>query len=155
MHEKGIIIGSHVYSIKDIFDNSFNPLHEETNIIEQLRNKEFPVLNDDIGVKMMEAIDEARNNLDSVGGLVETIILNTPKGKGSPFFDSVESRMAQFLFSIPAVKGIEFGEGFAMSKMTGSEANDTFSVIDGQIKTLTNNNGGINGGITNGMPIVF
>ena len=92
---------------------------------------------------------------DSVGGILETLALGIPAGVGEPWFDSVESELAHALFSVPAVKGVEFGSGFAMADMKGSEANDPLVSRDGKIETATNHNGGINGGITNGMPLVF
>ena len=93
--------------------------------------------------------------LNSLGGIVETAVLGIPAGLGDPFFDSMESRLAQILFSVPAVKGISFGIGDQFARMSGAEANDPYTVEDGQIRTLTNHNGGILGGITNGMPVVF
>ena len=92
---------------------------------------------------------------DSVGGVLETAVIGLPAGIGEPWFDSLESVLSHALFSIPAVKGVEFGEGFAMADMRGSEANDSFAVLDGEIVTRTNHNGGINGGISNGMPLIF
>ena len=104
---------------------------------------------------MREEIMNARSDKDSIGGTIECAILGVKPGVGNPFFDSVESTLAHLMFSVPAVKGIEFGRGFDISKMRGSEANDEY-YLDGEIiKTRTNNNGGILGGITNGMPIVF
>ncbi len=101
-----------------------------------------------------EKILAAKARLDSVGGVVEVVANGLPAGIGNPFFDSVESVLAHLLFSIPGVKGIEFGAGFALADMTGSEANDPFAVEDGRVVTKTNNSGGVNGGITNGMPVV-
>ncbi|PSN84261.1 chorismate synthase [Candidatus Marsarchaeota G1 archaeon OSP_D] len=105
--------------------------------------------------RMEEVVLEARKNGDSVGGVVEAIALGVPAGYGDPIFDSVESKLAHALFGIPAVKALEFGAGFGITQMYGSEANDQFRLIDGKIVTQTNNNGGILGGITNGMPIVL
>ena len=104
---------------------------------------------------MAERIEQARADLDSVGGIVECAVIGMPAGVGDPMFDGVENRLAQALFGIPAVKGVEFGAGFACANMRGSENNDPFDVQNGQIVTTTNNSGGILGGITNGMPIVF
>ena len=104
---------------------------------------------------MREQIEKARAELDSVGGIVECAVIGVPAGVGDPMFDGVENRLAQALFGIPAVKGVEFGAGFAVANMRGSESNDSFAVENGQIVTTTNNSGGILGGITNGMPIVF
>ena len=104
---------------------------------------------------MTNAIIEAASNGDSVGGVLETAICNMPEGVGEPWFDSVESLLSHMMFSIPAVKGIEFGAGFKVADMKGSEANDAIRLEKDKVVTTTNNNGGINGGITNGMPIIF
>ena len=104
---------------------------------------------------MQAAIRAAGSEGDSVGGILETIVTGLPAGIGEPWFDSVESELAHLMFAIPACKGIEFGAGFGFAAMHGSEANDPFTMRDGKITTATNKNGGINGGITNGMPIVF
>ncbi|MGI6557386.1 MAG: chorismate synthase [Pseudoramibacter sp.] len=115
----------------------------------------FPVADGALKDAMIREITEARAQKDSVGGIVEGYITGVPGGLGSPIFDNVESRLASFLFAIPAVKGVSFGSGFDISGMRGSEANDAFRMEDGRVVTATNHNGGINGGITNGMPIVF
>ena len=104
---------------------------------------------------MQRAIEEKKREMDSIGGVLECGIIGIPVGVGAPFFGSVESRISSMMFSVPAVKGIEFGAGFGFAEMTGSSANDAFYVDQGQVKTYTNHNAGINGGITNGMPIVF
>lgn len=104
---------------------------------------------------MKSEIEQAAVNLDSVGGVLQTIVTGFPAGVGEPFFDSVESTLSHLMFSIPAVKGVSFGEGFGFASLYGSQANDPIIAEDGKITTRTNNNGGINGGITNGMPIVF
>ena len=104
---------------------------------------------------MIEAIKQAKANGDSVGGIVETVVTGVPAGVGEPWFDTVEGLLSHAVFSIPGVKGIDFGAGFEMAQMTGSIANDKLDEINGQIVTATNNSGGINGGIANGMPIVF
>ena len=150
---KGIKIGTHVASCGGVRDRAFGNLDED---IDLLNSEGFAVLDDEAGKKMEEAILAARENLDSVGGVLETAVTGVPAGVGEPFFDSVESRLAHILFSIPAIKGVEFGSGFAMADMRGSEANDPFGIDEsGKIYTKTNHNGGINGGITNGAPIVF
>jgi len=120
-----------------------------------LQSMAFPVLDSGAADKMHEAILKAREELDSVGGILETAILGMPAGVGEPYFDSIESKLSHAMFSIGAVKGIEFGDGFGIAKMRGSEANDPFKMEDGKVVTETNRNGGINGGITNGMPILF
>ena len=104
----------------------------------------------------MEAeVLKAREDGDSVGGVIEVMAVGMPPGLGDPFFDSVESCLAHVLFSVPAVKGVEFGAGFAMAGMRGTEANDPMSFDYDQVRTTQNNNGGITGGITNGMPVLF
>ena len=105
--------------------------------------------------EMIACIEQAATEKDSVGGILETAILHCPAGIGEPFFHSAESQLSQYLFSIPAVKGIEFGMGFDFVNHKGSEANDAFSIENGVITTMTNHNGAINGGIANGMPILF
>lgn len=152
---KNIIIGSHVKSIYDISDESFNKTMLKAELLNELRHKKLPVINDTKGQEMEEAILNAKEDLDSVGGIIEVGVINPLVGIGSPFFESVESRISHMIFSIPGVKGIEFGAGFDISAMKGSEANDEFYIDDGQVKTYTNNNGGILGGITSGMPIIF
>ena len=150
---KGIKIGTHVASCGGVRDRAFGNLDED---IDLLNSEGFAVLDGEAGKKMEEAILAARENLDSVGGVLETAVTGVPAGVGELFFDSVESRLAHILFSIPAIKGVEFGSGFAMADMRGSEANDPFGIDEsGKIYTKTNHNGGINGGITNGAPIVF
>lgn len=152
LKEKGIAIGTHIKRCAKIDDIGFNNLEKD---IEALNNKEFPVLDDVAGEKMKEAILAAKADCDSVGGILQTAVTGLDAGLGEPWFDSVESLLSHALFSIPAVKGVEFGAGFDFADMLGSEANDRFNIKDGKITTLTNNNAGINGGITNGMPIIF
>ena len=104
---------------------------------------------------MVKEIEKAAERGDSVGGILETAVIGIPSGVGEPWFDSMESMLSHGLFSIPGVKGVEFGLGFAFADVYGSEGNDAFAVEDGRVITKTNNNGGINGGITNGMPVIF
>ena len=104
---------------------------------------------------MKKEIEKAKGDCDSVGGILESAIIGVPAGVGEPMFDSMESVLSHLLFSVPAVKGVEFGAGFAFADMYGSEANDAFVMKDGKVQTLSNNNAGINGGITNGMPIII
>lgn len=155
LKEKEIYIGSHVLDIFGIKDKAFDETTLSPDMFNALAQKEYSVL-DDISSEMMKnAILDAKKEADSVGGIIETAIINVPAGIGSPFFDSVESRLAGMMFSIPAVKGLEFGTGFDMAHMKGSEANDQFTISGGKVQTKTNHNGGIQGGITNGMPIIF
>lgn len=153
LEQKGIYIGTHVKKCAGISDRDFIDLLWD---IKRLNQKTFAVLADnDTEEKMRNAILAAASEGDSVGGILETAIIGMPKGVGEPWFDSVESLLSHMMFSIPAVKGIEFGAGFAISDMRGSEANDPLRVVGDTAYTVTNNNGGINGGITNGMPIIF
>ncbi|MBQ5541729.1 MAG: chorismate synthase [Erysipelotrichales bacterium] len=151
LEQKGIRIGSHILEIAGIREEGYDLLHPEI----QIWNGEFPVHNEEIREKMIEAILDAKSEKDSVGGIIETAVLGVPAGIGEPWFDSLESELAHILFSIPACKGVEFGSGAEFARMKGSEANDPFRYNAGKIETVTNHNGGINGGISNGMPIVF
>ncbi len=150
--QKGIFIGTHVKKCAGICDRDFSDLLSDINT---LSDKNFAVLDDVKSEKMKEAIEAAAENGDSVGGVLETAVVGMSAGIGEPWFDTVEGMLSHMMFSIPAVKGIEFGAGFALADMTGSIANDEFKIEDGKVVTATNNNGGINGGITNGMPIIF
>lgn len=151
--KKGIKIGTHIAKCAGIFDRAFENIEND---IDSLNEKIFAVLDEESGEKMKEAILAAKSEFDSVGGILETAISGIPAGIGEPYFDSIESRLAHMLFSIPAIKGVEFGSGFALADMCGSEANDAFRIDEnGGIYTKTNHNGGINGGISNGMPITF
>jgi len=152
---QGIKVGAHIADIYGIKDSAFNPLGESVTTLGSLAVKTMAVLDDEQGKKMQNLILNMREQADSVGGSIECMILGLPAGIGSPFFDSVESRLAHALFSVPAVKGLEFGAGFALTNMRGSEANDPLYLEEGSVRTKTNNNGGILGGITNGMPVVF
>ena len=155
LKEKGIVIGSHIKSIKNIEDDDFSDENLCKETLENLRKESFPVLNSVSGEKMKEIIRNARSMKDSVGGVIECAAINLPTGIGDPFFDSVESTLSSLLFSIPGVKGVEFGKGFDITKLYGSEANDEYDMNNGKVTTTTNNNGGILGGITSGMPMIF
>lgn len=151
---RGIHVGAHLAEVAGIADDPF-PLHPTAELFEKLAAKDFPVLDDGAGERMQQAILAAREELDSVGGIVECAAIGLPAGLGDPMFDGVENRLAAALFGIPAVKGVEFGAGFAAARSRGSENNDAFSVADGAVVTDTNHAGGILGGITNGMPILL
>ena len=148
----GISIGTHILECANVRDNEFNDIQNE---VLSLDCAKFPVLNEYKAKEMIACVEQAKANLDSVGGITQTAIVGLPAGVGEPMFDSVEGMLSHAMFAIGGVKGIEFGKGFEMSGMLGSEANDAFAIKDGKIVTSTNNNGGINGGITNGMPVVF
>ncbi|WP_312833354.1 chorismate synthase [Sedimentibacter saalensis] len=150
---KGILIGTRIKKIYGIADNSSFEENPET--VVNIRNMDFPVIDEQTKKLMQQEILKAKEEGDSVGGVAETIILNIPAGYGEPFFDSVESKISHMIFSIPAVKGIEFGQGFNITNMRGSESNDPYYTQDGNVFLKSNNNGGILGGITNGMPVVF
>ena len=152
LEDKGIKIGSHITELHGAFDRTFDNYEEDISI---LSTRQFPTLTETAEEKMKKEIEKARESGDSLGGILESAVIGLPAGVGEPWFDSVESMLSHALFSIPAVKGVEFGLGFAFADATGSEANDALEIKDGLIVTKTNNNGGINGGITNGMPVVF
>ena len=152
LEQKGILIGTHVRRCAGIPDRAFDDLASD---IQNLNEKTFAVLDASCEEKMKAAILAAAEDGDSVGGVLETAIIGMPEGVGEPWFDSIESQLAHMMFSIPAVKGVEFGAGFAMADLRGSAANDPMRMESGKAITTSNNNGGINGGITNGMPIVF
>ena len=144
---EGISIISRIASIGDVSDRG--------ELVLPTSGKDFPVVDDMQGKKMKELIAAKKAEGDSVGGIIECVVNGVPPGLGDPVFDGMENRIAGIVFGIPAVKGIEFGAGFTAARMTGSENNDAFCIRDGEIKTATNNCGGILGGITDGMPLVF
>ena len=152
---KGIIVSAHINSIGKIKDCSFLESDISDELLNSFKEKELPLINTKLEDEMRQEILSVRSSGDSIGGTIECAILGVSPGIGDPFFDSVESTLAHLMFSVPAVKGIEFGKGFDISKMRGLEANDEYYLENGNIKTKTNNNGGILGGITNGMPIIF
>ncbi len=152
LEQKGILIGTHVKKCAGIPDRDFGDYISD---IRALNEKTFAVLCESCEEIMKNRILEAAQDGDSVGGILETAVTGIPEGVGEPWFDSAESLISHMMFSIPAVKGIEFGAGFSFVDMKGSTANDPLKVENGKIVTTTNNNGGINGCITNGMPIVF
>nr|MCR5482698.1 chorismate synthase [Clostridia bacterium] len=147
LEHEGIKIFSRIKSIGMIEDSG--------ELIDSTAEKEFPVVDEGQGKKMLEYIEKLRENGDSAGGIIECVAVGVPAGLGDPVFDGMENRIAHIVFGIPAVKGIEFGAGFEAAKMTGSVNNDAFYVENGKVKTRTNNSGGILGGITNGMPVAF
>ena len=153
LREKGIKIAAHALRIGNIFDRPFENDFEKD--FEILNNAEFPTLDACAGNKMTDAINEIKKAGDSLGGVVECAVIGLPPGIGEPMFGGMENKMSAAVFAIPAVKGIEFGNGFACSGLTGSENNDAFVITDGKIKTSTNNHGGILGGLTSGMPLIF
>jgi chorismate synthase len=147
LKRQGIEIISRIKSIGDVED--------EAELSCSTADKPFPTVSDEAGERMQAAIAQAKLHGDSLGGIVECVVLGLPAGVGDPMFGGMENRIASIVFGIPAVKGIEFGAGFNVAKMRGSQNNDVYTVKDGKVETKTNNCGGILGGITNGMPLVF
>ncbi len=155
LEEKGISIGAHIASVHGICDEHFDTVDITKEQLDRIKAKDFCVISDDAEKKMKAEIDNARINQDSVGGVIECAIIGMPKGIGGPLFGGIEGQLSSNIFAIPAVKGIEFGSGFLSSEMYGSENNDSFYFDGDDIKTRTNNHGGILGGISSGMPIIF
>ena len=151
LEAKGIRIGAHIAAIAGVSDVPFDPMNPQLDAVDTL----FPVLNPQAGAKMWEAVAAARMDLDSVGGIIECAVTGLPVGLGEPMFGGVEGRIAQIVYGIPAVKGVEFGIGFEAANLRGSENNDPFRMENGKVVTATNHCGGILGGITNGMPLLF
>lgn len=156
LERRGIYTGAHIKEIHGIRDAEFDHVKVSRQNILDVRYKEFPVINDKKGKLMKEDIQKARMGCESLGGIIECVSVNVPAGIGSPIFDGLENSIAQLVFGIPAVKGLEFGAGFKTAKMVGSQNNDDFYVDDhGYVLTKTNNHGGILGGISSGMPITM
>lgn len=151
--EKNIKVFGHISSIGGIEDIPYclDSVSPQTNALPE----NFPVIDHGRAEQMRQEIANAKANGDSVGGIIECVVTGLPAGIGGPLFEGLEGKLAQALFAIPAVKGVEFGNGFSASVLRGSENNDPFTVSDGKVKTLSNNAGGILGGITNGMPLTL
>ena len=152
LEQKGICIGAHIEKIAGICDARFNPVDTDLGVLD---SKDFPVLDDSVKAEMLSKIEEARLDGDSVGGVIECAVTGMPEGIGDPMFDGVENVLSRAVFAVPSVNGIEFGIGFDCADLRGSQNNDEFIVTDGKITTKTNNHGGILGGLTSGMPIIF
>ena len=153
--KSGITIGAHISRLAKIDDAPFDPVGIDAKTLKQIAEKDFPVLSDDVKDAMLAAIAAAKEDGDSVGGVIECAAVGLPVGWGEPIFDGAESIISHLVFGIPAVKGIEFGSGFAGADLRGSENNDAFTVKNGEITTKTNCHGGILGGITSGQPLIF
>jgi len=154
LKSRGVTITAHILRLGDVQDDSFLPLLTMENA-DRLAEMSLPVLRADLVPKMEETIRKAREQGDSVGGTIECRVDGLPAGLGAPFFDSVESVLSHLMFSIPAVKGVSFGEGFGFARLAGSQANDALRMQGDNITFQTNHSGGVQGGITNGMPVVF
>ena len=155
LESKGIRIVSHILSIGSVKGESIldKPISDAD--IDRLHSMPFPVMDEEKLSAMEDEIRKYKDDLNSIGGVIECAIYGIEAGIGSPFFDSVESTLSHMMFSIPAVKGIEFGKGFDITSMSGFDANDNYEMKDGKVTLISNNNGGILGGITNGAPVVF
>ena len=153
LEQKGVKVQAHIYELAGVRDIPFDPI---TITDARPGEKVFPVISDTCGEEMQAEIEKARMSADSVGGIVECAVTGMPAGLGDPMFDGVENQLARNIFGVPAVKGLEFGNGFACAKLRGSQNNDPYTIDEnGKIVTTSNNNGGILGGITSGMPILF
>lgn len=150
-----ITTGAHILRIKDVNDIAFDPVNLTAKELRAIKNASFPVLSNEVESEMRNVINYARERLDSVGGIIECAAVGVPAGIGSPMMDGLENVISRLVFAIPAVKGIEFGAGFGCADLFGSENNDPFILDGNEIRTQTNNHGGILGGISSGMPIVF
>lgn len=155
LSRRGVEIGAHISEIGEVSDTPFDPVKLNSGLLKELSQSAFPVLCSDTENKMRTVIEAARLDGDSVGGIIECGAVGLPCGFGDPIFGGVENRLASILFGIPAVKGLEFGAGFESAHLRGSENNDNFCLDGDTVKTATNNHGGVLGGITSGMPIVF
>lgn len=155
LQRENINIAAHIAQIGDISDRAYDPVLAGKDDFAGLKTADFPVLSADAGKQMLSAIEEARLAGDSLGGIIECAVTGLPTGIGEPMFDGVENRLAAIVFGIPAVKGIEFGNGFAAAGLRGSENNDAFTMCGDIVRTRTNNHGGVLGGITSGMPVIF
>jgi len=151
----GIHIGAHILRISGAEDDPFDPVGISVKDFDVIRRNPLPVLRQEAGESMRLQILQARENGDSVGGVVECAVIGLPVGLGDPIFDGIENRIAWIVFGIPGVKGVEFGSGFAGAGRKGSENNDSLYIDGKNVKTYTNHSGGILGGITNGMPVLF
>jgi chorismate synthase len=155
LEREGIDIGAHIVDVGGIADAMFDPVNVDAEALEAVRQAGFPVISEESGGLMREAIEAARRDGDSLGGIIECAAIGVRAGLGDPIFDGVENRIAGIVFGIPAVRGIEFGNGFASTFLRGSANNDAFYMDGSEVRTRTNNHGGILGGITSGLPVIF
>ena len=155
LQNRDIFTGAHAFEIGGVRDTSFDEIRLDQDFLHHLSGRDFPVISDEAGERMKAAIEAARKDGDSVGGIVECAIVQVPPGIGDPLFSGLESRIGAVVLAIPAVKGVEFGDGFRIAGRRGSENNDAIVFVNGTVHTATNHNGGVDGGISNGMPIVF
>jgi chorismate synthase len=153
--QEGVVVGAHIREIAGIAEPGFEEAQVTPEQFRQVAEKSFPTLDDEKGAEMQNAILQAKEEGDSVGGIIECAVMGLPAGIGAPDFgENVEGIFAQHLFAVPAVKGVAFGEGFGLARLKGSQCNDPIRIQNGEITLTQNKNGGVNGGITNGMPVV-
>ncbi|MFA5341706.1 MAG: chorismate synthase [Clostridia bacterium] len=155
LSKEGINIYAHIKKIHNVEDISFDPLKYNRDIMDKLEKNDFPVVDNEKGILMQQQIQKAAEAHDSLGGVIECVVYNLPTGIGDPMFDGLENNISKAIFGIPAVKGIEFGNGFSCADLKGSQNNDAFYIKDNTVFTKTNNHGGILGGISSGMPLIF
>lgn len=155
LEQKGITVGAHIAKIADVCDDMFDKNDISAELLKSLSSVSFSTISAEAQEKMRAAIECARLEQDSVGGVIECAAVGIPVGFGANIFSTVESHLASMLFGIPAVKGVAFGSGFDFAEMTGSQANDAYCIIDGEVALRTNHNGGVLGGMTSGAPIVL
>lgn len=155
LEKKGIQIAAHIASIGAVKDQAFDPVSIDTKLMERLSASSFALIDESVESAMRDEVESARLAQDSIGGTIECAVTGLPAGIGGPMFDGVEGAVAKAVFGVPAIKGIEFGAGFALTEMRGSQSNDPFRMDGDRVVTETNNCGGILGGITDGMPLLF
>ena len=155
LERQGIRIAAHIERIGNICDARFDPVSVDPSLMQRLSSSSFSLIDGMKEAPMRAEVEAARTAQDSVGGVIECAVTGLPVGVGEPMFDGMEGAIAQAVFGVPAVKGIEFGAGFALAQMRGSQANDPFRFANGRVVTETNRCGGILGGITDGMPVLF
>lgn len=153
--QQGVMIGAHIAKIGSAEDDMFDKNHISAELLEKLSSSTFSVISDNAEALMRAEVEKARMDCDSIGGIIECAVIGMPVGVGANMFSTVESHLSSILFGVPAVKGVQFGAGFDFAEMTGSQANDTYSVKDGRVVLNSNNNGGVLGGMTSGAPIVL
>lgn len=155
LQHRGITTGAHIVSVRNATDERFDPVNVSAKMLEAVKKRQFPTITESAEAEMRSVINSAREALDSVGGIIECAAVGFPAGIGSPMMEGLENIISQLVFAVPAVKGIEFGNGFGCADLFGSENNDEYIIENDTIKTITNNHGGILGGISSGMPIIF
>lgn len=155
LEKEGIKIAAHISSIGCVKDKLFDPIKIDVALMQRLNSSSFALIDNSVEEKMRETVEAARMSRDSIGGTIECAVTGIKAGVGEPMFDGVEGVIAKAVFGVPAIKAIEFGRGFELSEMLGSQSNDPFEYDGDRVVTKTNNCGGILGGITNGMPVIF